>query len=153
MTGPAQPEPRRPVEAARERTAASRERSTLGTVAVGTAACFGLVVSSGIVAVIAAGSLQWLNLPNWLDNTIPVLVLLAGLLLSGRVATDVAGRQGVLCGLGTAVLVALVGTAVARAGEAHGDGIEPVQIAVATVVVAGLSAGNAWWVARRRTTR
>lgn len=137
----------------RQRPVAARERTTVGTVLVGTAACFGLVVSSGILAVVAAGSLQWLNLPASLDNAVPVLVLLAGLLLSGRVATDVAGRRGVLCGLGTAALVALIGAAVARAGEAHGDGIEPQQIAVAAVVVAVLCAGNAWWVARRRTSR
>lgn len=134
-------------------TPALGERTTLGTVLAGIAACFGLVVSSALLAVIVAGSLQWMKPPVWLDNAVPLVVLGIGLMLSGRVATDVAGRWGPVCGFGAAVLVALVGTAVSRAGEAHGDGVEPVQIAIATAVVLLLTAGTAFVVRRRRLSR
>ncbi|GAB3653657.1 hypothetical protein GCM10027596_04370 [Nocardioides korecus] len=124
----------------------------VGAVVTGALACFGLVISSALVAVVTAGALQWVNLPGWLDNGIPVVVLLGGLALAGRVATDVAGRWGPWCGLGAAALVAAIGAALARAGEAHGDGVEPVQVVVGFVVVAALTCSTAWWVAHRRTT-
>jgi hypothetical protein len=132
---------------------AAREGTAVGAVAAGVAASFGLVVSSALVAVVVAGGLQWMNVPVWLDNGIPLAVLAGGLVLSGRVATDVAGRFGPWCGVGAALLVGLVGTAVSRAGEAHGDGVEPVQIVVAVAAVMVLSAGSAWWIARRRMRR
>jgi drug/metabolite transporter (DMT)-like permease len=93
------------------------------------------------------------SLARWLDDGIPLAVLAGGLLLSGRVATDVAGRLGALCALGAAVLVGLVGTAVSRAGEAHGDGVEAGQIAVAVAVVLVLTGGSALWVEHRRSGR
>ena len=99
---------------------------------------------------VVAGLLQWGKLPVVLDNAIPLVVLVGGLLLSGRVATDVAGRLGPLCGLGAGLLVGAIGLAVSRAGEAHGEGIELWQIAIAVAVVSLLSGGSAWMVGRRR---
>lgn len=131
----------------------SGEGTRIGAVAAGAAATFGLVISSGLVAVVVAGALQWMSLPGWLDNAIPVVVLAGGLLLSGRVATDVAGRFGPWCGVGAAILVGLVGSAVSVAGEAHGDGLEPFQIAVAVMVVMVMTSGGAWWVSRGRARR
>ena len=125
--------------------------TTAGAVAAGVAASFGLVISGAVVAVIAAGVLQWVNIPRWLDNLIPLLVLAGGLLLSGRVATDVAGRFGPWCGVGAAALVGLLGAAVSKAGEAHGDGVEPTQIVVAFLTVLALTGGSAWWVSRQRS--
>jgi hypothetical protein len=129
------------------------ESTTFGAVLAGAVATFGLVVSAGLVAVITAGVLQWANLPAWLDNAVPLVVLAGGLVLSGRIATDVAGRFGPWCGLGAAVLIGLIGTAVSMAGEAHGDGLEPMQIVVAVGVVMVLTSGGAWWVGRHRARR
>ncbi len=137
----------RPPGLARE----AHEGTTVGAVLAGVAATFGLVVSSGLLAVVVAGLLQWRNLPVGVDNAIPLVVLGGGLLLSGRVATDVAGRLGPLCGVGAGLLVGTIGIAVSRAGEAHGEGIELWQIAIAVSVVSVLSGGGAWWVARRRS--
>jgi hypothetical protein len=131
----------------------SREGTRVGAVVAGAAAVFGLLISSALGAVVVAGALQWMNLPAWLDDGIPLVVLVAGLVLSGRVATDVAGRFGPWCGVGAAILVGLIGSAVSVAGEAHGDGLEPVQIAVAVLVVMVLTSGGAWWVGRRRARR
>ena len=127
------------------------EHTRIGAVLAGAAAAFGLVVSSGLVSVVVAGFLQWGKLPIWLDNAIPLLVLAGGLLLSGRVATDVAGRFGPLCGLGAALLVGVIGLAVSKAGEAHGEGLELWQIAIAVGVVGVLTGGAAWWVGRSRS--
>lgn len=130
-----------------------REGTTIGAVLAGSAATFGLVVSAGLLAVVVAGSLQWGKLPAGLDNAIPLAVLGGGLLLSGRVATDVAGRFGPLCGLGAGLVVGIIGMAISRAGEAHGEGIELWQIAIAVTVVSGLSGGSAWWVGHSRSSR
>jgi hypothetical protein len=124
--------------------------TNLGALLAGATAAFGLVMSAALVAVVIAGSLQWLNIPSWLDNGIPLLVLAAGLVLAGRVATDAAGPLGPWCGLGAAILVAIVGSAVSRAGLAHGDGVEPFQIAIASATVLVLTGGGAWVVGRRR---
>jgi hypothetical protein len=119
-------------------------------VVVGTLAVFGLLFSSAVIAVIVAGMLQWGSMPPWLDDAIPVAVLVVGLAISGRVAVDVAGGQGVWCTLGAAVLVAAMGTVVSRSSEAHGDGIEAGQILVATLVVLLVSGTTALLVGRRR---
>jgi hypothetical protein len=126
------------------------EPTSLGAFLAGAAASFGLVISSALVAVVVAGSLQWVHLPAWLDDGIPLVVLAGGLVLAGRVATDVAGRLGPWCGLGAAILVAVVGIAVSQAGEAHGDGVEPSQIAIASATVLALTGGGAWAVSRLR---
>jgi len=122
-------------------------------VIAGAVAVFGLVISSTLVAVVVAGALQWMNLPSWLDDGIPLAMLVSGLILSGRVATDVAGRFGPWCGIGAAILVGLIGSAVSVAGEAHGDGLEPAQIALAVLLVMVLTSGGAWWVSLRRARR
>jgi hypothetical protein len=46
--------------------------------------------------------------------------------------------------------VALVGTVISRAGEAHGDAIDGWQIGVASSCVLVLTGGTAWWVQHRR---
>jgi hypothetical protein len=125
-----------------------------GAVVVGTAAVFGVLVSSALFAVAVAGFLQWGRpLAPLLDNGIPLLVLLLGMLLCGRVAVDVAGSRAVLCAVGAALLVLLLGLTVSRSSEAHGDGLEVGQVVVAVLVVlvvvgAGASAGH-----RRRRRR
>lgn len=131
----------------------SREGTRVGAVIAGAVAVFGLVISSALVAVVVAGALQWMNLPAWLDDGIPLVVLVDGLILSARVATDVAGRLGPWCGIGAAILVGLIGCAVSVAGEAYGDGLEPAQIAQADLLVMVLSSAGAWWVSLRRTRR
>ena len=125
----------------------------VGDALVGMLAVFGLLFGSALVAVVVAGMLQWGNLAPWLDNAIPLAVLGLGMMLAGRVAVDVAGRAGVLCTVLAAALVAVVGALVAVASEAHGDGIEGWQIAVASGCVLLLSGGTAWLVQRRRRPR
>lgn len=120
---------------------------------VGTLAVVGLLFGSAIVAVAVAGMLQWGTLAPWLDNAVPLAVLALGMMLAGRVAVDVAGRGGPLCTVMAAGLVALVGALVSVASEAHGDGIEGWQIAVASACVLALSGGTAWLVQRRRRPR
>ena len=120
------------------------------SVAIGTAATFGLAVSSGLTAVVVAGMLQWGSLPGWLDDALPIVVLLLGLLLCGRVAADVAGARGPWCGLGAGLLTTAVGLAVGSVSEAHGDGLEVNEVAVAAAVVTVLVAGSAWLIHRRR---
>lgn len=120
---------------------------------VGMIAVFGLLFGSAILAVVVAGMLQWGNLVPWLDNAIPIVVLVLGMMLAGRVAVDVAGRGGVLCAVLAAGLVALVGALVSRASEAHGDGIEGWQIGIVSGCVLVLSGGTAWVVQRRRRRR
>jgi uncharacterized membrane protein YphA (DoxX/SURF4 family) len=66
---------------------------------------------------------------------------------------DVAGSRAVLCAVGAALLVLLLGLTVSRSSEAHGDGLEVGQVVVAVLVVlvvvgAGASAGH-----RRRRRR
>lgn len=117
---------------------------------VGTAAAFGLAVSSGLTAVVVAGLLQWATLPPWLDDALPFVVLLLGLLLCGRVASDVAGRLGPWCGLGAGVLTTAIGLAVSAVSEAHGDGIEPSAVVMAAAVVTVVIGGSAWLIHRRR---
>jgi hypothetical protein len=136
------------------RTDRTTDESTSAlAVLAGAAACFGLCISSALVAVVVAGLGQWTKLPAWLEEGVPLLVLAAGLALSGRVAVDVAGRRGLWCAAGAALLVAAVGLALSAAGEAHGDGIEVGQILVSTAVVAVVTGGSAWSTVRLRARR
>jgi hypothetical protein len=125
-----------------------------GSVVIGIAATFGVLISSAVVAVVFAGFLQWgPTLAPVLDNGIPLLVLVLGMLLCGRVAVDVAGRRGTITAVGTAVLVAVLGLAVSRSSDAHGDGIEPTQVAYATAAVLLLVGGSALLIQRGRVRR
>lgn len=120
----------------------------------GAAAVFGLLVSGAVLAVAVAGFLQWgPTYPAVLDDGLPLVVMAAAMLLAGRVAVDVAGRRGVLSAAGAALVVAVLGMTISKSSEAHGDGIEPVQVLVATVTVLVLTGGSAWFVAHRREAR
>jgi hypothetical protein len=120
-----------------------------------TAAVFGLLVSGGVFAIVVAGLLQWgPAYPDWLDDGLPLLVLAIGMLLAGRVAVDVAGpRGGLLAALLAAVLLGVLGYAVSRSSEAHGDGVEVGQVLLAVLVVMLLAGGSAALVGRRRARR
>ena len=121
------------------------------TVLTGTATVVGLLVSSGVLAVLVAGALQWTSsLSPFLDNLIPLVVLFAGMLLAGRVSVDVAGRRGPLAVVGAAVVVALIGWGLSRTSEAHGDGIETQQVVLATLVVLLVTGAGSVVTARRR---
>lgn len=125
--------------------------SRVETVVTGSAAVLGLVVSGAVLAVAVAGLLQWgPHVPALLDDGIPLVVLAAGMLLGGRVAVDVAGRGGLVSCLLAAVTVAVLGDAVSRASEAHGDGIELQQVLLAGLVVLVLTSGSALLVLRLR---
>ena len=122
-----------------------------GSVVIATVATFGVLVSAGIVAIVVAGFLQWgPTLAPVLDNGIPILVLFLGMALAGRVAADVAGQRGPFAAVGTAAMVAVLGSALARSSEAHGDGIEPSQVAYATAIVLVVVGGTALLIRRRR---
>ena len=123
------------------------------SVLTATATVFGLLVSSGVVAVVIAGALQWSSVSPSLDNLLPLVALAAGMVLAGRVAVDVAGGRGVLAAVGAAVLVAAVGAALSRTSEAHGDGLEAIQVVEATVAVLVVTGGAALVTARRRSAR
>jgi len=116
-------------------------------------AVFGLMISSALLAVVVAGALQWGRVTPWLDNAIPIIVLVFGLTLCGRVAVDIAGAGGVLATFGATALVALVGLSVSRSTEAHGDGLEPQQVLLAALVVLVLAGGTSVLVHRHRRHR
>lgn len=133
---------------------APEPRPGWGAVVVGTAAVFGVLVSSALFAVAVAGFLQWGRpLAPFLDDGLPLLVLGLGMLLCGRVAVDVAGSRAVLCALGAALLVLLLGLTVSRSSEAHGDGIEVFQVVVASLVVLVVVGAGALVGQRRRARR
>ncbi len=122
------------------------------SVLTATAACFGLIVSGGVAAAVVAGLLQWTSsVSAWLDNLLPLVVLVLGMLLAGRVAVDVAGRLGAVATVASAVLVGLVGWSLSRTSEAHGDGIEPSQVVYAALGVAAVSTASAVLVIWRRS--
>ncbi|HEU4566959.1 MAG TPA: hypothetical protein VFR99_02930 [Marmoricola sp.] len=123
------------------------------TAVVGMLAVVGLLFGSALVSVAVAGTLQWGHLVDWLDDAIPLAVLGLGMILAGRVAVDVAGRGGVVCSLLAAGVVAGVGVLLSRATQAHGDGVEGWQAAVAAGCVLVLTGGTAWLVQRRRRRR
>jgi hypothetical protein len=121
------------------------------SVITGSAAVFGIVVSATLGAVAIAGFLQWgPRYPAALDDGLPLVIVVAGMLLAGRVAVDVAGDLGVWSVVGATLIVAVLGYSVSMSSEAHGDGIEFNQVLLAAGVVLALSAGSAWTVARRR---
>ncbi len=126
----------------------------IGATVTAAVAAFGLVMSSTLVAIVAAGALQWLPaLPPMLDPAGPLLVLGAGMALAGRVAVDVAGPSGVRAAAGAAVLVAALGMVLSRASEAHGDGVEPPWVALAATCVFVVVGGSAWLVQRHNASR
>ena len=73
--------------------------------------------------------------------------------LTGRVAVDIAGRAGIAGTVGSALVLLVLGLAISRSTEAHGDGIEPRQVLMAALVVLALTGSSAWWVSRRRRAR
>ena len=113
-------------------------------------AVFGMTCSAAILSVVVAGLLQWDTLPSIVRNALPVVVLALGLVLTGRVAVDVAGRAGIAGTVGSALVLLVLGLALSHSTEAHGDGIEPHQVWVAALVVLAVTGGTAWWVSRRR---
>ena len=124
------------------------------SVPVAAAACLGLLVSSGLLSVIVAGVIQWKKtVPEGIDDAIPLTVLGIGMVLSGRVAVDVAGRRGWIATVATAVVVGLIGFAVQTAGEAHGDGVSELQVGLAVAAVLVLTTGTALLVTRRRARK
>ncbi len=141
---------------ASDRTAAMRLNcgGAIATVLVGVLATFGVLMSSAVAATVAAGLLQWDHgVAHALDNTIPLVVLFLGMLLSGRVAVDVAGQRAITSVVGAAVIVAALGMTVSSTSDAHGDAIEPWQVAVATLVVLVVLGSSSSLVSRHRTHR
>ncbi len=79
--------------------------------------------------------------------------MIAGLVLSGRVAIDIAGGLGIASAALAATLVMLIGYAVERSSEAQGDGLEIQQVLLAGMVVLVVVGGSALLVDRRRRRR
>ena len=82
------------VEAVNARSAVSRTarppRTSLGAVVIGSLAAFGIITSGAVLALVAAGFMQWRpGIPDLVDEGLPLLLLLGGMLLAGRVAVDV----------------------------------------------------------------
>jgi hypothetical protein len=122
-----------------------------GDVLAGTAAVFGLLVSSGVGAVVVAGLLQWRpTLAPALGTGLPLAVLAIGLMLCGRVAVDIGGSRAILCVVGASMVVAGLGLLYSKSSESHGDGIEPLQVLVATLTVLLVVGATATLVSRRR---
>lgn len=133
---------------------AHQHRSVLADILVGTATIVGLMVTSGLVSVTVAGFFQWTpNVSPLLDDGLPFALLLAGLVLCGRVAVDIAGGLAVACAALAATLVLLIGYAVERSSEAHGDGLEMQQVLLAALVVLVVVGGSALIIDRRRRRR
>lgn len=124
------------------------------TVVIGTLATFGVLMSTAVAAVVVGGLLQWdRGVAHALDNAMPLVVLFLGMVLSGRVAVDVAGRWALASVLGAAIIVAGLGLQVSKTNEAHGDAVEPWQVAVATTIVLVVVGPTAWLVKRQRARR
>jgi hypothetical protein len=122
---------------------------------VGISAALGLIVAAALAGVAMAGLLQWNQLPNlprFVDSAAPLVVLALGMLLAGRVAVDVAGRLGPVAAAGSALVVLVLGLWLSRASEAHGDGVEPLQVGLAALVVLVVVGGSSLLVQRRRRT-
>lgn len=125
--------------------------STFGNVAIGSLAAFGIIVTSAVLGAVVAGMLQWRStVPDLIDDGLPLAVIAAGLVMAGRVAADVAGRHGPYCAVGAAILTGAVGMAVETATSAHGDAIEPPQVAIAALTVLVVTGTAAAVVQRRR---
>lgn len=123
----------------------------VGATMIAAVATFGLVMSSTLVAVVVAGALQWLPaLPPILDSALPLLTLIAGMALAGRVAVDVAQSRGVTAAAVAAVLVAALGLVLSGASEAHGDGVEAPWVGFAATCVFMVVGAAAWLVQRHR---
>lgn len=116
-----------------------------------TLASFGLMWASALLAVAAAGGLQWAALPAWLDNTVPLGLLGGGLVFAGRVAAGVAPGRGAFAALAAGALVIGSGLSLTWAAEAHGDGVEGQFAVVAGLLVAATSGASALWTDRRRS--
>jgi len=123
-------------------------------VLTGSLAAFGIIMSGAVLALVAAGFMQWRpGIPQWVDDGLPLLLLLGGMLLAGRVSVDVAGSLGMFCAVGAAALVGLLGLMVVRDTAAHGDSIDPAQVGIAALVVlllVGATASVVGWHRRRR---
>ncbi|MEO5654031.1 MAG: hypothetical protein ABIN79_07365 [Marmoricola sp.] len=130
---------------------AHQHRSVFADIVVGTATIVGLMVTSAIVSVTVAGFFQWTpNVSPILDDGLPLALLVAGMVLSGRVAVDIAGGLGIASAALSAMLVLLIGYAVERSSEAHGDGLEIRQVMLAALVVLVVVGGTAFLIDRRR---
>ena len=116
-------------------------------------AVFGMTCSAALFSVVVSGLLQWGAMSTPVRNAVPVVVLGLGLLLTGRVAVDVAGRAGVVGALGSAVVLLVLGLSISRSTEAHGDGIEPRDVVLAALVVLVVTGGSALLVSSRRRAR
>jgi len=111
-------------------------RTHVGAVLIGSIAAFGIIISGAVLALVAAGFMQWRpGIPDLVDEGLPLLVLLGGMLLAGRVAVDVAGSLGIVSAAGAAALVGLLGLMVVKDTAAHGDSIDPAQVGIAALVV------------------
>lgn len=132
-------------------------RTHIGAVIIGSIAAFGILISGAVLAMVAAGFMQWRSgVPQSVDEGLPLVLLAGGMVLAGRVAVDVAGTLGVLCAAGAAAMVGLLGLAVVRDTAAHGDPIEPAQVGIAALVVLAIAGGSAWvttWHRRRQLRR
>ena len=132
-------------------TETKRGVSTAGNVIVGSLAAFGIIVSSAVLSVVVAGLLQWRSsFPDFIDDGLPLLVIAAGMVMAGRVAADVAARHAIWCAVGASLLTAAVGMVVEATTAAHGDALEPPQVAIAAVVVLLITGASAWAVQHRR---
>lgn len=117
-------------------TPGTRRRSAVGDVVVGSLAAFGIIVSGAVIGVVVAGLLQWRSsVPDLIDDGLPLAVMAVSMVMAGRVAVDVAGRHGLLCAAGAAVLTAATGAALAINTSTHGDAIEAPHVIIAALVV------------------
>lgn len=130
-----------------------RHFAAVWSMVVGTLAVLGLLLASALCAVITAGAIQWLPLPDWVQSSLSLCVLVLGLVLAGRVGVDVAARLGGWCTVAAAGMVGLAGGLVARVTETHGDGVEGWQVAAAVACVLVTTGGSALVVQHRRESR
>ena len=122
---------------------------TLEPLVAATLASFGLMWATALLAVVTAGALQWVTLPAWLDNAIPLILLAGGLVFAGRVAAGVAPQRGTYASLAAGALVIGFGLSLSWATEAHGDGIEAQHAIFAGLTAAAISGTSAFWMDRR----
>lgn len=126
---------------------------TLEPLLTATLASFGLMWATALLAVAAAGALQWVTLPTRLDNAVPLVLLAGGLVFAGRVTAGVAPRQGTYASLAAGALVIVFGLSLSWATEAHGDGIEAQHAIFAGLTAAAISGASAFWMDRRVRNR
>lgn len=129
-------------------------RTPVGAVLIGSLAAFGIITSGAVLAVVAAGALQWAtNVPQLVDDGLPIVILLGAMLIAGLVAADIAGPLAMMSAAVAAATVGVLGLVVVKDTDAHGEAIDPLQVGLATLVVLLTVGGSAWAVNRHRRRR